>query len=168
MKMKDYTFKNFNSGAGFWKCKTRSPNQYYDLSHYSLSHFTLSAAFIGMTCAVVVCICFALVAMCMKRRNYVQPGGASWSVSHSAPTSVVSRIKKLVVFHFSNLCKFTIYFVIHSFILSSYYLLEFILILEDLSEPAPRRETLDLRHFHRGESLQCLGSCCSTLNIHVE
>jgi hypothetical protein len=49
-----------------------------------------SAAFIGMTSGVAVCICFGFLLVCMKRRNYVQPSGTSFA-ARSNPTAVVCK-----------------------------------------------------------------------------
>ena len=49
----------------------------------------LAAAFIGMTSGVAVCLCFGILLVCMKRRNYVQFGGPTWAPS-STPATMVS------------------------------------------------------------------------------
>ena len=53
--------------------------------------FLISAAFVGMTCGVAVSVCFGFLLVCMKRRNYVQPGGVTWD-PRTTPASMVSSV----------------------------------------------------------------------------
>ncbi|KAL5247760.1 hypothetical protein ACHWQZ_G019594 [Mnemiopsis leidyi] len=74
MKIRNYKFSDVNPDGDIWK-----------------------SAFIGMTSGVAVCLCFGILLVCMKRRNYVQFGGPTWAPS-STPATMSQLDEKPLIY----------------------------------------------------------------------